>query len=93
MMPENFGAGKTIGDMLATRVPANMLRLKVTLLSFTKTPTEYKIIGFLCEGYREQDIADVLKVSRQRVNNVVRAFRKRLTTEQIEDVFSIVKED
>lgn len=83
---------KILEDMLVSYTEANMMRLKVMLLSFTKTAIEHKVIGFLCDGYRKQDIADVLKVSWQRVNNVTRIYRKRLTTKQIEDIFSILKE-
>ena len=93
MMYEDTGNEKTLEDILSTSTIANMLRLKVILLSFTRTLSEYKIIGFLCDGYRKSDIEELLKVSRQWVEKVVRTYRKRLTAEQIENIFSILKED
>ena len=88
---ETYGT-KTLGDLLGSSTEANMMRLKITLLGLTRTPAEYKIIGFLCEGYQELDIASALKVSRQYVNKTVKTYRNRLTAEQIEDIFSILKE-
>jgi len=93
MMYENMGQEKTLEDLLSTSTVVHMLRLKVTLLGLTKTSIEYKIIDYLCKGYKELDIADVLKVSRQHVNKTIKNFRKRLKTKQIEDIFSILKED
>ena len=93
MMYQDSEKRKTLEDLLSTSTETNMLRLKVTLLSLTRLPIEYKIIGLLCDGYQEMDIAGALKISRQRVNLVIHNFRKRLTTEQVMDVFSIIKED
>jgi DNA-binding NarL/FixJ family response regulator len=93
MMYEDTGKIKTLEDVLSTNSPANMLRLKVTLMSYTRTPIEHKVIGYLCEGYKEIDIADALKISRQRISKVLITYKKRLTAVQIQDVFSILKED
>lgn len=93
MMYDDIGNIKTLEDLLSTSTSTNMVRLKVTLLSFTKTPTEYKVIGLLCEGYRQPDVVEALKLTRARVNIVLQEYRKRLTAEQIEDVYSILKED
>ena len=92
MMYEN-GNQKTLEDILSTSTASNMLRLKTVLLAHTQTPTEYKIVKYLCDGYSRVDIQEVLKISRQAVDNRLRDFKSRFTAEQIEDIFSILKED
>jgi len=83
---------KTLEDVLGSNTQATMMRLKTILLGFTKTPAEYKVIGFLCDGYKEMDIADVLKVSRQYVNKTIKTFRNRLKLRQVEEIFLLTKE-
>ena len=83
---------KTLEDILGSNTQATMMRLKTILLGLTKTPAEYKVIGFLCDGYKEMDIADVLKVSRQYVNKTIKTFRNRLKLRQVEEIFLLTKE-
>jgi len=93
MIYEYTGLEKTLEDILSTSTSANMMRLKATLLGYARTPIEYRVIGFLCDGYKEMDIVDVLKVSRQYINKVIQTYRKRLSAKKIENIFSIIKED
>ena len=83
---------KTLEDILGSNSQATMMRLKAILLGLTKTPAEYKTIGFLCDGYKEMDIADALKCSRQYVNKTIKTFRNRLKLRQVEEIFSLTKE-
>lgn len=88
---ETYGV-RTLESLLGSNTEANMMRLKATLLGYARTPIERKIVGFLCDGYKEMDIRDTLKVSRQYVNAVIQRYRKRLKAWQIEIVFSIIRE-
>jgi len=85
-------ATKTLEDVLGSSSQANMMRLKVLLVGLAKTSAEHKVIGFLCDGYKEADIVDALKWSRQRVNVTIKRFRSKLKRRHVEEIFSIAKE-
>ena len=89
---DDSSSAKTLEDILGSNTQATMMRLKSVLLGLTKTPAEYKVVGFLCDGYKEMDIADALKCSRQYVNKTIKTFRNRLKLRQVEEIFLLTKE-
>ena len=89
---DDAGSVKTLEDILGSNTQATMMRLKMVLLGLTKTTAEYKVVGFLCDGYKEMDIADVLSVSRQYVNKTIKNFWQRLKLKQIEEIFLLTRE-
>ena len=47
---DDSSSAKTLEDILGSNTQATMMRLKSVLLGLTKTPAEYKVVGFLCDG-------------------------------------------
>jgi len=78
---------RTLEDLLLDFSSSNVVRLKLSLMGLTKTNQERKIIEMLCEGYTKADIAKKLKVSRAYITMAVNAFKRRLTPENIQDLF------
>ena len=93
LLDEDCGGQETVESLIANSGTTKLVRLKTAVLAGITKKYEQGVITLLCEGYTQSEIASELKVSKQFVNRTIRIYRKNLSAEQIELIFSTVKED